>query len=54
MGEIIMPNNKTGNTRKIFSKDNQIFEISSKQEQIQIQEVKPPVKPKEIKQNSKE
>lgn len=54
MGDIIMTDNKTGSTSKVFSKDNQIFEISSKQEQIQIQEVKPPVKPKEIKQNSKE
>lgn len=45
-----MPEKKIENTRKIFSKDNQIYEISSKQEQIQVQEVKPPVKPKEVKQ----
>ncbi|WP_313069740.1 hypothetical protein [Lacrimispora sp.] len=45
-----MPNKKNNSTSKVFSKDSQIVEISSKQEQLQVQEVKPPVKPKEIKQ----
>lgn len=35
--------------RTVFSKDNPIVEISSKQEQIKTQETIPPVKMKEIK-----
>ena len=34
---------------QIFSKDNPIIEISSKQEQIKIQNVTPPARPKESK-----
>lgn len=45
-----MTDNKTGSTSKVFSKDNQIVEVSSKQGQVQAQNVQPPVKPKEIKQ----
>jgi len=32
-----------------FSKDNPIVEVSSKQSQTQVQSVKPPIKPKELK-----
>lgn len=32
-----------------FSKDNRVIEISSKQEQINIQSITPPIKPKEKK-----
>lgn len=32
-----------------FSKDNHILEISSKQSQVQIKNIKPPIKPKEVK-----
>lgn len=35
--------------RTVFSKDNPIVKISSKQEQIKTQEIIPPVKMKEIK-----
>lgn len=34
---------------QIFSKDNPIIEIASKQEQIKIQNVTPPARPKESK-----
>lgn len=44
---------KTKFTKTVFSKDNPIVEISSKQEQIKIQEISPPVKMKEIKKNNK-
>lgn len=44
-------NNKSQNTYKTvtFSKDNPVVEISSKQSQIQQQNITPPVKAKESK-----
>ncbi len=44
-------NKQNQNTYKMvaFSKDNPVVEISSKQSQVQIQNIVPPVKPKELK-----
>lgn len=44
-----MENKKIKSTN--FSKDNPIIDISSKQSQIQVKNIVPPVKPKEIKKS---
>lgn len=49
IGEFIMKDNNNKPKTVTFSKDNPIIEISSKQSQIQVKNVIPPVKSKESK-----